>query len=299
MAIKIYTKEYAGMFQSIFNSRARFLRSFGGSIQVKDGVKETDKFLHLKTTSADVVIQAYNTGANVAFGTGTGNSNRFGQRQEIKAVDTSVEYESPLAIHEGVDSVTVNDIPDEVVAERLEAQALAWTEYENALLAKALSDNASETLAGELSNDGVTALFAAAHKKFVNNKVSRDITWVAYVNTDVYDFLVDNNLATTAKNSSANIDTQTLYAFKGFVLEETPDVYFEEGEQAIFAADNVGVVGTGISMVRTLDSEDFFGVAIQGAAKYGKYIPDNNKKAILKATLTAPVETPETADATL
>jgi hypothetical protein len=38
-----------------------------------------------------------------------------------------------------------------------------------------------------------------------------------------------------------------------------------------------------------MDSEDFAGTALQAAAKYGKYIPENNKKAILKATLTEPV----------
>ncbi|MER2001231.1 MAG: capsid protein [Carnobacterium inhibens] len=286
MAIKLYTSEYMSLFQNIFAKRARFLRSFGGSIQVTDGVKDTDNFLHLKTTDSEVVIQTYNTGADVAFGTGTGNTSRFGPRKEIKAVDTTVPYDGALSIHEGVDNVTVNDIPDQVVAERLEAQALAWTEHVNKFLFTLLSTSASETLAGVLSEDGVTALFAAAHKKMVNNNVSSAIPWVAYVNPDVFNFLVDSRLATTGKNSSANIDSQTLYAFKGFILEETPDAYFATGEQAVFAADNVGVVGTGFSMVRTIDSEDFYGVAIQGAAKYGKYIPDNNKKAILKAKLT-------------
>ena len=38
-----------------------------------------------------------------------------------------------------------------------------------------------------------------------------------------------------------------------------------------------------------MDSESFNGVALQGAGKYANYIPEKNKKAILKATLTAPV----------
>ena len=59
----------------------------------------------------------------------------------------------------------------------------------------------------------------------------------------------------------------------------------------MFAADNVGVIGVGIEVYRLLDSEDFAGIAIQAAAKYGKYVPEKNKKAILKAKLTD--ETPE------
>ena len=38
-----------------------------------------------------------------------------------------------------------------------------------------------------------------------------------------------------------------------------------------------------------MDSEDFAGVALQGAGKLGKYIPEKNQDAILKAVLTAPV----------
>ena len=285
MSTKIFTKNYMAMLAKITESRSRFLRSFGGQIQIYDGVADSDTMLHLKVNNTKAVIKKYDKGENVAFGTGTGSTNRFGQRLEIKSVDLTVPYEAPIAIHEGIDNVTVNDVADKVVAERLEENALAQTEYINELLAKALSDNASETLADQMTEDGVTKTFSAAHKKFVNNKISKSIAWVAYVTSDVYDFLIDSKLATTAKNSSANIDDQTMYKFKGFVLEETPDEYFQEGEQVMFAADGVGIAGVGLQIVRTIDADDFYGVAIQGAGKYGKYIADENKAGILKAKL--------------
>ena len=289
MAIKLYTKQYAGIVPDLFESRTHFLRSFGGTVQVHADAEYNDKFLTLKTTDTDVTIQAYDTGANVAFGTGTGSTSRFGERHEVKSVDTTVEWETPLAIHDGIDRFTVNDIPEQVVAERLALHGAAWAEHVDGMLGKALSDNASETLTGELTEEGVVQAFADARKAFVNNKVSRNVAWVAYVNTDVFNLLVDSKLATTAKNSSANIDNQTLYAFKGFLLQEIQDDAFQVGEQIYFAADGVGVVGIGIEVTRVLDSEDFNGVALQGAGKYGKYIPTKNQKAILKAKLTAPV----------
>lgn len=289
MATKIFTKQYQAIFSRIFDTRSHFVRSFGGNVQTFDGVSDSENMMYVKTNTTEAVLKTYSTDANTAFGTGTGSTNRFGQRTEIKSIDTAVPYEQPISIHEGVDNVTVNDVPDQVIAERFELNALATTEYINGLLGKAISDNASETLTGALSEDGVTKLFADAHKKFVNNKIKTDITWVAYVNTDVYNFLIDSKLATTAKQSSANIDEQTLYKFKGFLLAETPDEYFQTGEQAYFVADNVGVVGLGFSIIRTIDSEDFYGVAIQGASKYGKYIPDANKKAIIKAKLAPAV----------
>lgn len=279
--IKIYTKEYAGLLQDIFASKQHFLRTFGGNLQVVDGVSNKDTFLELKVSDTDVTIQSYSTDPNVAFGTGTGNTNRFGERKEIVSVDVQVEYEAPLAIHEGVDNMTVNDNAEQVIAERTAQHAEAWTEQVNGLLSKALSDNASETL----TETDIVKAFAKAREKFVNNKVSKNINWVAYVSPEVYTTLVLNDKITTAKNSSVNIDKAELEMHNGFIIEELPTEYFQEGENVIFAADNVGVVGVGIEVYRILDSEDFAGVAIQSAAKYGKYIPEKNKKAILKANV--------------
>ncbi|AYP29720.1 major capsid protein [Streptococcus phage SW17] len=286
MTIKYFTKQHAGMLPDLFAKKSAFLRAFGGVLQVKDGITENDTFMELKVSDTDVVIQNYSTDANVGFGTGTGNTSRFGQRKEVKSVNKQVKYDAPLAINEGIDDFTVNDIKDQVVAERLALHGVAWAQHVDKLLGKFLSDSASETLNSKLDEASVTKLFSEAHKKFVNNNVSTAVPWVAYVNADVYDLLIDSKLATTAKNSSANIDDETLYKFKGFILSELPDEKFQSGEGAYFVADNVGVAGIGIQVTRAMDSEDFAGTALQSAAKYGKYLPEKNKKAILKATVT-------------
>lgn len=290
MSIKIFTKQYAGILPNLFEAKTPFLRVFGGQLQVNSDTEYNENFMDLKISDTDVTIQEYNTDPDVAFGAGTGKTNRFGPRKEVKSVDKTVPWEKPLSIHEGIDKFTVNDIPDQVVAERLALHAVAWAEYVNKFLGKAISDNASETLTGELTEKGVTNLFAEAHKKFVNNKVSSTIAKVAYVNADVYNFLVDSNLAKTDKNSSVNVDNQTLYRFKGFELEELADDQFQAGENAYFTAIGIGVAGVGVEVARAIDSEDFNGTALQGAGKYAKYIPEKNKKAILKAKLTAQAE---------
>ena len=289
MAIKLYTKQYAGMLPELFAKKSAFLRAFGGTIQTLQGAEADANFLNLKTTDTDVVIQAYSTGAAVAFGAGTGNTNRFGARKEVKSTDTQVPFDTPLSIHEGIDSFTVNDIPEQVVAERLALHAVAWAEHYDGIMSALLSTSASATLTEtRLSEDGVTNAFAEAHKKFVNNGVSNSIAWVAYVTADVYNFLIDSKLATTAKKSGANVDEQTLYKFKGFELVELPDAKFQTGDNVYFVADGVGVAGVAIPVARAMDSEDFAGVALQAAGKLGKYIPEKNKKAILKAKLVVP-----------
>lgn len=287
MAIKVYTKNYAGLMANVFEKKQNFLRTFGGKLQVKDGITNKDTFIDLKISDTDVVVQNYDTGDNVAFGTGTGTSNRFGQRKEIKSVDKQVPYEAPLAIHEGVDNFTVNDNGDQVIEERAALHAEAWVEQLNGFLSKALSDAADKTLTGKLTEEDVIKTFNEASKIFVNNKVARNVERVAYVTADVYNLIVDSKLVTTAKGGTVNIDNNEYFRFKGFILVELADEYFQKGENIVFAADNIGVVGLGIEVYRMIDSEDFAGVAIQAAAKYGKYIPEKNKKAIIKAKLTA------------
>ncbi|KAB5324038.1 capsid protein [Parabacteroides distasonis] len=287
MAIKEYTKQYVGMFPNIFSKKARFLSAFGGTIQVVDGITDATVYMDLKISNdVDAVLQEYNTGENVAFGSGTGNSNRFGERKEIKSVNKQVNFDSPLAIHEGVDNFTVNDVPNQVIAERQAKHAEAWTEKFSQIASKALSTAASETLSGTLNEDGLTKLFNDARKKLINNNVSKDIVWRAYVTADVYNLLVDSKLATTTKKSSVNIDENELYKFKGFVLEEYPDVYFQSGEQVYFVADGVGQMGLGVQTSRALDATDFVGIVLQAAGKPAKYIPEKNAKAILKAKLS-------------
>jgi len=287
MAIKIFTKQYAGLLANVFEKKQHFLNTFGGKLQVQDGITNKDSFIDLKISDTDVVIQKYDMGENVAFGTGTGTSNRFGQRKEIKSVDKQVPYEEPLAIHEGVDNFTVNDNAEEVIQERAALHAEAWVEQMNGFLSKALSDAAHKTLTGKLTEEDVVKTFNEASKIFVNNKVSRDVGRVAYVTADVYNFIMDSKLVTTGKGSTVNIDDNEYLKFKGFILDELADEYFQKGENIIFAADNVGVAGVGIEIYRMLDSEDFAGVAIQSAGKFGKYIPEKNQKAVVKAKLAA------------
>lgn len=289
MAEHIYTKQFVKALETIYGTQSHFMNTFGGELQVLDGVSNSDTAMSIKTNNQPTVIQKYSTDANVAFGTGTGNSSRFGERTEIKSVEINVPYEAPLSIHEGVDNVTVNDDANRVVLERLALAGEAWTEDLNGLLGKALSDNAGKTLEVELTEEGVKKLFADAHKEFTNNKIKKNLVRRAYVNSDVYAILVDSNLTTTAKNSSVNIDDNTLMKFKGFVIEELADEYFEEGEVAKFAVDGVGTAGVGIQVVRTIDATDFYGTAIQGLGKYAKYISENNKKGIIIAkTATEP-----------
>lgn len=285
MTQKLYTKRLVRVLPAIVGAESNFIRVFGDRLEVLDGISNSDTAMSIKVTDTTVVVQTYNTDPNVAFGTGTGNTNRFGPRHEIKSVELSVNYKEPIAIHEGIDKFTVNDFPDSVAAERIELISQEIAEYINGFLSEELSANASATLTGALDEAGVIKAFDDASKTFTNNKIKKRLRRYAFVSPDVYNILVNANLTTTGKRSGVNIDDQEITKFKGFEIVETPETDFQDGENIYFAAENVGLVGVGIEGLRTFESDEFFGLAIQFAGKYAAYIAESNKVGILKATL--------------
>src|SRR5690625_6483809 len=83
--------------------RAYSLGFFGGIIAALDGVQHNETAFHVKTSDIPVVVGTeYNKDANTAFGTGTGNSTRFGPRTEIIYTDTPVPYTWEWVYHEEI-----------------------------------------------------------------------------------------------------------------------------------------------------------------------------------------------------
>src|SRR5699024_6802488 len=135
---------------------------------------------------------------------------------------------------------------------------------------KFISDSAGHTEElATLDGDGVLALFNKLSNYFVNNEVIG--TKVAKVKPELYNVIIDIPQTTVEKHSSANIDENTIVKFKGFEIQEVPDAQFAEGETAYAYVKDIGKAFTGINTARTIESEDFDGVALQGAGKAGEF----------------------------
>lgn len=283
-AARSYQPQFKQLLQAVFQKQAFFRDFFGGNIEALDGVQHNETAFHVKTSDIPVVVGTYNKDENVAFGTGTGNSTRFGPRTEIIYKDTPVPYTWEWSLHEGIDRHTVNNDFSAAVADRLDLQAQAKMAKFNAAHSLFISSSATEakTLAG-YSNEAVLKLFNDLAKYYIN--IEAVGVKVANVNTDLYNAIVDHPLMTTAKNSSTNIDTNSVVRFKDFIINETPDAMFQDGEVAYTYIRGVGKAFTGINTARTIESEDFDGVALQGAGKSGEFILEDNKKAVAKVTL--------------
>ena len=286
LPVRQYQKEFKKLLQAVFKKQSYFADFFGGGIEALDGVQNNKTAFSVKTSDIPVVVgTGYNTDENTAFGTGTGSSNRFGARKEIVYTDTDVDYTWGWNFHEGIDRHTVNNNLDTAVADRLELQAQAKTRMFNAKHGAFISKSAAHTEnLASYTADAVLALFNALAAYYVN--IEAVGTKKAKVNTLLYNAIVDHPLTTSAKNSGANIDNNGILRFKGFEIEEVPDAMFAEGECCYTYIAGIGKAFTGINTARTINSEDFDGVALQGAGKAGEYILPDNKKAVCKVAVT-------------
>ena len=280
-----YQLEFKSLLQAVFKKQSYFADFFGGSIEAMDGIQENETAFYVKTSDIPCVCgTGYDKTATKAFGTGTGNSSRFGSRTEIIYTNTPAKYTWGWNFHEGIDRHTVNNDFAAAIADRLELQARAKTKAFNDAHGKFISQNAghSETLL-DYTDDNVLAIFNALSKYY--NNIEAVGTKRAKVCADLYNAIVDHRLTTTSKGSVANIDENGVVKFKGFLIEEVPDDLFQTGEVAYVYIDGVGKAFTGINTARTIESEDFDGVALQGAGKAGEFILPDNKKAVCKVLL--------------
>lgn len=285
MPVRSYQLEFKSLLEVVFKKMSYFADFFVGELEVLDGVRENETAFYVKTSDIPVVVgTGYDKTATKAFETGTGNSSRFGERKEIIYANTPVNYSWGWNYHEGIDRHTVNNDFDVAVADRLELQARAKTKQFNKQHGKFISTSAGKTLSvTDYTEDNVLKLFNELSKYF--NNIEAVGTKKIKVCSDLYNAVSDHPLNTTAKNSTVNIDGNEVVKFKGFLVEEIPDELFQSKECAYAYIAGVAKAFTGINTARTIESEDFDGVALQGAGKAGEFIPNDNKKAVVKVSV--------------
>lgn len=284
--MQIYVQEFKEFLKAVFEKQAYFSDlSPTNNVEVLDGIKSNATAFTVKASDIPVTINAYDKGANVGFGTGTGNTTRFGARKEIVYTDIDVPYQADWAIHEGIDRHTVNADLDAAVADRLALHAQAKVQAFDMSVAETLRglDGAHEMTVGALTNESVTALFDQLDTYYTNNEAVGQK--VAKVGPALYNAIVNHPLSTTSKNSTVDINGNEVRYFKGFEISKVPENRLG-GLAAITYIKGIGKVFTGINTTRTIESEDFDGLALQGAGKYGSFVLGANEKAVVLVSST-------------
>lgn len=284
LPVRLYQKQFIGLMQTVFGVQSTFTPTFG-ALQALDGIQNNAIAFSVKANDVPVAVGTYNTDPNVAFGSGTSNSNRFGPMKEIIYGDIDVPYSFGWSFNEGIDQLTVNNDLNAAVADRLNLQAQAKTRLFNGKLGAYLVDSAAADLGAV---DDVNKVFEAASERYTDLEVVVPVR--AYVTAEVYNAIIDHQLVTSYKGSAVNIDENGIMRFRDIIITKTPTRYMA-GKSIIFAPDNIGRAFTGINVVRTIQSENFAGVALQGAGKAGQWISDDNRQAIFTAGTSATTTT--------
>lgn len=291
LPVRTYQKQFISLMQTVFGVQSTFTPTFG-SLQALDGIQNNAIAFSVKANDVPVAVGTYSTDSNVAFGSGTNKSNRFGPMQEIIYGDIDVPYSFGWSFNEGIDQLTVNTDLNSAVADRLNLQAQAKTRMFNSKLGAYLAASAADDL-GAVTD--VNKVFEEASKRYTDLEVVVPVR--AYVTAEVYNAIIDNQLVTSTKGSAVNIDENGIMRFRDIIVTKTPTRYMA-GKSIIFAPDNIGRTFTGINVVRTIQSESFAGVALQGAGKAGQWISDDNRQAIFTAgTSTTTTTTTTTSHA--
>ena len=287
LPVRLYSKQFLEILQTVYANQA-FFNDFtaSGTIEALDGVKDNDAAFYVKTSDIAHVLGTYNTGANIAFGTGTSSSSRFGQMTEIIYSNIAVPYTGTWSFNEGMDRFTVNNDLSSAVADRLELNAKQRTNLFDRVVATAMSDVATTVPLASTTYDNILALFNTLSSNYTNLEVTGDK--VAAVTPEIYNMIVDGPSNTTAKNALVSIADNNVVRFKGFEIREVPTSKMPAGTQLLTYVKGIGKAFTGISTVRTVEAIDFDGQMLQGAGRYGTYIPLDNAKAIFKVVVPTP-----------
>ena len=277
---RAYEKRFLTVLPTVFETKKQFGRAFS-ELQVLDGIAENKTAFTVKTSDQAIVINKYDKTAIVDK---KDSNNRFGKLQEIIYTDTDAKYDAELSTNILLDVTTVNNDLDFAVADNLVKAADEYTVEMNMADGKFFSANAAITkeIADFTDVETEKALNELA-AEYADLEVSVDVT--LYAAPALYNALVDSRLATTGKNSSVSIDENGLYWFKGFRVEQVPTKYFEEGEVGYVVPDGVAVPFIGISIARVMEDSKYAGLLLQTLSKGGRFVLDDNKKAIGKITV--------------
>lgn len=287
LPVRVYTPQYTKVLSTIFGVQKAFAGALA-PIQTLDGVQHNTKAFMVKTNNTPVVVGTYNADSTKVFGAGTGLGSRFGELKEVVYQDAEVNYDYTLTIHEGIDRFTVNNDLNAAVADRLRLHSEAQTREMNKRIGKFLSTNAGETKElAKLDEASIQKLFNQVNVYVVNTEINAPIK--CYLRVQVYNAIIDMASTNKSKGSNINLDSNGLLKYKNIELIVVPEQYFENNVVAIFSPDGIVIPFIGIETARTVEAEDFDGVKLQAAAKGGTFVLDDNKKAIIKVTSTAPL----------
>lgn len=280
---QLYTDKLLMNLPVIFEAQTSFKGALA-PVQVTDGVAQGTKAFTVKRSDTKVVVNKYDTTIDLNSG-----KSRFGEINEITYGDIDVDYDYQDAFNEAIDKFTVNAEEQTAIAERQALQAEALTIRANTRIGQHLSDSAKKTLSlADYTPENVSKLFDTASKYFKNKLVTGNR--YAFVTPDLWNAMVGMIQFKSLTGAVVDVNNDTLMKYKGFIISEEPDQYFNEKDVAYFTAEQVVIPFVGIELSRTMEDSNIAGQLLQTAVKGGQFTQEENKEAIVKVQFGGTIE---------
>lgn len=273
----IYTDKLLMILPPIFSAKTAFQGALA-KVQVVDGITENTLAFKVKRSGTPVVINKYDVDSDL----NDGNS-RFGKINEVKYGDIDVPYDEPYAINEAIDKFTVNADEQQVVADRLDLTSQAITRQNNSNVGKLLSNSAGRVLElSDLTPEKVSALFDDASAHYTDYEVDGNL--YAFVSPTLFNAIMSMIQFKSLSGAVVDVNNNKLINYKGFTISKEATRYFNEKDVAYFTPEGIVIPFVGIEFSRTMDDSRIAGQLLQSAGKGGRYLQEENKIAVIKAT---------------
>lgn len=280
--VNLYEKKFLGALPKMFEKNSAFA-VFAQTLQV-DAINNNDEAFTVKVKSNKITLGNYNNEADIYA-----DSGRMPNAQEQTYRNVDVPFTYHKAINAMIDRSTVNNELSRATAENAAEFGELYMEFYDAEIAKELVAKAGKTIEVALTKDAVKDAIEEARITLANNRVTKSGRHIVCTP----EFLgIVAELDTTVASKNAQVDmtsAEMVTKNKGFTFHEAPTEDFPSGVYAIASVEKVTNPFTGLTFMRTIESETFDGKLFQQGAKGGIFTADDNAKAIIIIKTDAPI----------
>ena len=280
--VNLYEKKFLGALPKLFEKKSAF-GVFAHSLQV-DAIDNNDEAFMVKVKSNKITLGNYNNQASIYE-----ESGRMPKAQEQSYRNVSVPFTYHKAINAMIDRSTVNNDLGRATAENAAEFGELYMEFYDAEIAKELVAKADKTIKVALTKDAVKAAIEEARVTLANNRITKKGRHIVCT-PEFLGIVAELDTTITGKNAQVDMTSaEMVEKNKGFTFHEAPVEDFPKGVFAIASVEKVTNPFTGLTFLRTIESETFDGKLFQQGAKGGIFTPDDNAKAIVVIKTDAPI----------
>ena len=281
--VDAYERKFLGALPKLFE-KSNPWAIFGNKLQT-DAINNHDEAFMVKVKKNKITLGDYDKTKDVNTGSG-----RMPAPQEQAYRNVQVPFTYHKAVNTMIDRATVNNDLARATAENMAEFGELFLEFYGAEIATELVGKAGKVIevGTTLTKDNVKAAIETARITMANNRVSKKGRHIVCT-PEFLGLVAELDTTVTGKNAQVDMTSaEMVYKNKGFIFHEAPVEDFPAGVYAVASVEKVTNPFTGLTFLRTIETDKFDGKLFQQGAKGGIFTPADNKDAIVVIMNEAP-----------